>query len=256
LPGGFEMIWIKNISKKFGHMGVLDDISLTVRQGAVTAVLGPNASGKTTLIKCILGLVTPDSGEIHVGDEPVIGNWTYRKQLGYMPQIARFPDNLLVDELFTMLRDLRGGATGDTMDEELIERFHIDSIRRRRLGTLSGGTRQKVNAAIAFLFSPKVLLLDEPTVGLDPVSATRLKDKVRKERDAGVTVLLTTHLVGEVEELADHVVYMLEGRPYFDGSVEELRQSTNQTTLERAIVRLTEKADGQDSLENPEVRNT
>ncbi len=253
--GGADVIWIKNVSKRFGRLRVLDNVSLAVREGAVTAVLGPNASGKTTLIKCILGLVSPGEGEIYVEDEPVRGRWEYREKIGYMPQISRFPDNLTVDEVFAMLIDIRR-ADESTLDKELIDRFDLAAIGRQRLGTLSGGTRQKINAAIAFLFGPKILLLDEPTVGLDPVSASRFKDKLRKERDAGKTVVITTHLAGEVEELADHVIYMLEGRPYFEGTVEELKRKANQPRLERAIVQLTEDADGPARGKDTEVRNT
>lgn len=251
------MIWIRNLSKSFGALRVLDNVSVAVREGAVTAVLGPNASGKSTLIKCILGLVSPDGGEIFVDDESIANRWRYRTKLGYMPQTAKFPDNLTVGEVFSMVKDIRGcDHRGVFLDEELYESFELPAVTRRRLGTLSGGTRQKVNAAIAFLFSPQVLVLDEPTVGLDPLSAAVFKDKVRKERIAGKTVMLTSHLVGEVEELADHVVFMLEGRPRFDGPVDELKRLTSETKLERAIVRLMENPDERPRDENPEVRNS
>lgn len=254
---GCNVIWIKNVSKSFGGLRVLDDVSLAVREGAITAVFGPNASGKTTLIKCILGLVAPDDGGIFVEDQPVRGQWRYRSKIGYMPQIARFPDNLTVGELFAMLEDIRRPLdAGAELDHELFERFELAAVERRRLGTLSGGTRQKVNAAAAFLFAPRVLLLDEPTVGLDPVSTVRLKDKLRAERARGRTIVLTTHLAGEVEDLADGVVYMLEGRPLFDGTTEELGRVTGEPSLERAIVRLTEEPHGRERDEDPEIRNT
>lgn len=254
---GVEVIWIKNLAKSFGGLRVLDNISLAVREGSITAVLGPNASGKTTLIKCILGLVSPDGGEIYVEDEPVSGQWRYRSKIGYMPQIAKFPDNLTVDELFSMIKDIRtSGQGGVVLDEELLDRFEVNSIGRQRLGTLSGGTRQKINAAIAFLFSPRVLILDEPTVGLDPLSTTWFKEKLRKDRDAGKTVVLTSHLVGEVEELADQVIYMLEGRPYFEGSIDELKEMTSESKLERAIVRIMEETNGRSRRKDPEIRNS
>jgi Cu-processing system ATP-binding protein len=158
-----------------------------------------------------------------------------------MPQISRFPDNLSVDELFAMLRDLRGGERD--LDIELFARYDLGGeIGRKRLGTLSGGTRQKINAAIAFMFSPRVLLLDEPTVGLDPVSTAIFKDKIRKERDEGRTVLLSSHLVGEVEELADNVVYLLDGEPFFQGTLEEIRARSGESRLERAIVQMMESS--------------
>jgi Cu-processing system ATP-binding protein len=234
------MIRIQHLCKSYGELKVLRDVSLDIQRGAVTAVLGPNASGKSTLIKCVLGLVNPDSGRILVDDEPIAGQWHYRARIGYMPQIARFPENLSVDELFALIRDLRQNAAD--VDIELFARYELGSIGKQRLGTLSGGTRQKILAALAFLFTPRILGLDEPTVGLDPVATTILKDKVRKERAAGKTILLSSHLVNEVEELADHIVYVLDGKPFFDGSMEQIKQATSEARLDRALVRLMEKA--------------
>jgi len=236
------MIRIEDLNKSFDRLKVLDGVSLDIKRGSVTAILGPNASGKSTLIKCLLGLVNPDSGRVIVDDEAVAKQWRYRSKIGYMPQIGRFPDNLRVEELFDMLKDIRERASD--LDIELFARFDLGAINHQRLGTLSGGTRQKINAAIAFLFSPKVLILDEPTVGLDPVSTAVFKDKVRKEQANGKTVLLTSHLVNEVEELSDHVVYLLDGKPFFDGTVQHLKHRTGETKLDRAIVRIIEEADG------------
>ncbi len=234
------MIRIQHLHKSFDELKVLDDVSLEIRRGSVTAVLGPNASGKSTLIKCILGLVNPDRGKIVVDDEPIAGRWHYRGKIGYMPQIARFPENLTVDELFSMVRDLREDVAD--VDIELFARYELGAIAKKRLGTLSGGTRQKILASLAFLFSPRILILDEPTVGLDPVATTIFKDKIRKERAAGKSVLLSSHLVNEVEELADHIVYLLDGKPFFDGSMEEIKQVTAEARLDRALVRITETA--------------
>jgi len=234
------MIRIQHLKKSFDELRVLDDVSLEIAPGAVTAILGPNASGKSTLIKCLLGLVNPDAGKILVDDEPIAGRWHYRSKIGYMPQIARFPENLSVDELFTMLRDLREDA-GD-VDIELFARYEIGAMGKKRLGTLSGGTRQKILAAMAFLFSPKILVLDEPTVGLDPVATTIFKDKVRKERGNGRTILLSSHLVNEVEEMADHIVYLLDGKPFFVGTMADIKEKTAESRLDRALVRITENA--------------
>jgi Cu-processing system ATP-binding protein len=235
------MIRIQNLSKSFDGRPVLDGVTLEIPRGAVTAVLGPNASGKSTLIKCILGLVNPDEGRILLDGEPVVGEWRYRSRIGYMPQIARFPDNLSVEELFEMLKSIRDRH--EDLDIELYARYDLGAIAKQRLGTLSGGTRQKINAAIACLFAPQLVVLDEPTVGLDPLSATVLKDKVKKERDNGRTVLLTSHLLGEVGELADHIVYLLEGRPAYTGTIDDLRRRTSEERVERAIVRIMEESD-------------
>jgi len=232
------MIQIRHLSKAFGSLRVLDDVSLDIRRGSVTAILGPNASGKSTLLKCILGLVNPGHGSILIDDEPITGRWHYRAKVGYMPQIARLPEHLTVAELFTMLRDLRGEERDN--DIELFARYQLGDMGAKHLGTLSGGTRQKILAAVAFLFSPTLLILDEPTVGLDPIATTIFKDKVRKERNNGRTILLSSHLVNEVEEMADEIIYLQDGKPLFSGTMADLKQRTAEARLDRALVRVVE----------------
>jgi Cu-processing system ATP-binding protein len=230
------MIQVEGLTKSYGKAGVLRGVDLRMQPGRVTAVLGPNGAGKTTLIKTILGLARPDGGRILVDGVALSGAVDYRARIGYMPQIARFPENLTGVELLAMLKDLRGGASAP--DEELIERFRLDDQLRKRLHTLSGGTRQKVNAVMAFLFRPDLLVLDEPTAGLDPVSSGILKDKVLAERRGGRTFVLTSHIMSELDELADDVVFLLDGRVHFAGAVEELKRSARQSNLERAIAQL------------------
>ncbi|HWJ23254.1 MAG TPA: ABC transporter ATP-binding protein [Gemmatimonadaceae bacterium] len=234
------MVEVRGLAKRFGRTEVLRDVDLAVRRGRVTAVVGPNGAGKTTLIKTVLGLTRADGGHVSVdGHEIGRGDAAYRAQIGYMPQIARFPENLSAADLIAMLRDLRRahGAEART-DDELIERFALGDQLAKPLRTLSGGTRQKVNAVLAFLFDPALLILDEPTAGLDPMSSSILKDKVLAERAAGKTFILTSHIMSELEELADDVAFLLDGRVRFAGPVEELKRATRQTSLERAIAQL------------------
>lgn len=233
------MIEISRLTKRFGDITVLKEVSLVVGRGRVTAVVGPNAAGKTTLMKSIIGLTRPDSGSIVVDGVHVNGDERYRANIGYMPQIARFPENMTAAELLALVRDLR--ATGGhplTVDEELVDRFQIATFADKPLRTLSGGTRQKVNAALAFLFSPAVLMLDEPTAGLDPLASSILKDKIRSARTAQRTVIVTSHVMSELEELADDVALVVDGELRFKGSLVELKFSTRQPTLERAIADL------------------
>jgi Cu-processing system ATP-binding protein len=230
------MIKVERLEKAFGKLQVLRSISLSIQTGNITAIVGPNGSGKTTLIKCILGLVKADAGKLYVGDHLLNGEWAYRKEIGYMPQIARFPDNLTAKEVFHLVKDLRN--TFDTTDDELISGFQLEKELHKKVRTLSGGTKQKLSAAIAFLFNPKVLILDEPTAGLDPVSSSYLKDKIIKEKANGKTIILTSHIMSEIQELADRVVFLLEGKVFFDGSVADLLGTAKETTLERAIARM------------------
>jgi Cu-processing system ATP-binding protein len=226
------MIQIAGITKRFGHNQVLDGVNLILSPGRITAVVGPNAAGKSTLIKCILGLTRPDDGVILVNGKPIDDEGAYRSAIGYMPQIARLPDNISGQDLLDMIIDLRGSPV---VHDDLIHLFGLGPHLRKPLRTLSGGTRQKINAAIALLFAPPVLILDEPSAGLDPVSAGILKDRLRQERERGATVVLTSHVLSEIDELADDVAFLTDGRIRFSGPIHDLKRETRQFTLERAI---------------------
>lgn len=234
------MIRVENLTKCFGKLRVLRGLDLEIEAGKVTAILGPNGAGKTTLIKSILGLVRPDGGTIYLRGEPVGEGSRYRRAIGYMPQIPRYPENLTVREILEMIQDLRGESTD--LDRELIGLFELEEQFEKPFKTLSGGNRQRVSASLAFMFRPDVLFLDEPTAGLDPVASSTLKDKVLREREAGRTVVLTSHVMSEVEELADTVVYVLEGTVYFEESVRTLLARTGEPNLERAMARVMIKA--------------
>lgn len=230
------MITISNLSKSFGKLKVLDALNLTIDDSKVTAILGPNGAGKTTLIKCVLGLVKPDQGSIDVNANRINGDSAYRNDIGYMPQIARYPENLQVNEILDMIRDLRNNP--QNQDTELLEAFGMASEMEKAFKNLSGGNRQKVSALLAMLFQPKILFLDEPTAGLDPVSSSVLKDKIARERDRGTTIVLTSHIMSEIQELADEIVYLLDGRIYFRKTVAQILEETGMATLERGIAEL------------------
>lgn len=226
------MIHVENLYKKFGKNEVLKGLDLSIDKGGIFAVLGPNGSGKTTLIKSILGMVIPNRGLISVAENPIKKNWKYRKEIDYLPQIANFPGNLKVKELIRMIKDLRQIPS---REEELIVLFQLKTFLDKKLATLSGGTKQKVNLVLAFMFNSPLLILDEPTTGLDPASLIRLKELIQSEKAAGKTILITSHIMQFVAEVADEIVYLLEGKIYFKGSIEELKTKTNQTDLEHAI---------------------
>ena len=233
------MVEIKGLEKSFGKLKVLRGVDLSIHKGKLTAILGPNASGKTTVIKSILGLVIPDKGEILVEENSVRGNWTYRNSISYMPQIAKFPENLTIRELINMLKDIRGN---NGSADPYLEMFELQSVLKQSLRNLSGGTRQKVNAVMALMFDAPLLIMDEPTSGLDPVSLIKLKEHIVKERVRGKTILLTTHIMGLVEELADEIVFLLEGKIYFLGTLEQLRNSYHEEKAERAIAKMMEQS--------------
>ena len=230
------MISARGIRKRFGRLQVLDGVDLDVPPGSVTAIVGPNASGKTTFNRIVLGLVRPDSGEIVFRGERLNGKANYREQIGYMPQIARYPENLSGRDIMAMVSDVRGDIV--PRDEELIESLRLGPVLDTPFRVLSGGTKQRINAALAFLFRADLLILDEPTAGLDPISAGTLKEKILRERDAGRALIVTSHVLSELDEIADRIAFLLDGTMQFNGSRRELLDSTGESTLERAIARL------------------
>lgn len=229
------MISIDGIRKAYGTRSVLEGISVALLPGRVTALVGPNGSGKTTLIKLILGLARPDAGRILLDDEPIDPEGRYRARIGYAPQAPRFPDNLAVGEVFAMLRALRPGAA---TDESLLGAFGLRAEWETKVRNLSGGWRQKLSSACAFLFLPDVLILDEPTAGLDPIAAGLLKSEIRAAREEGKTILVTSHILSELEELADDIAFLSDGRLRFGGPVATLLEETGMRRLEPAIAAL------------------
>ena len=221
------------VRKAYGDFVALDQVTLSIADGELVSIVGPNGAGKTTLLKTILGLTRSDGGAIVVDGERVDDDPMYRTRLGYMPQIARFPENLSAAELIAMLRDLRGND--ESLDDDLIARFTLDDQLRKPLRTLSGGTRQKVNAVLAFLFRPEFLVLDEPTAGLDPVSSGVLKEKIAEVREAGRTVIVTSHILSELDAIADDIAFLVDGRLRYSGSIHDLKLATRQLDLERAV---------------------
>ena len=226
------MVIIKNLHKAFGKNQVLNGIDLEIKEGGIFAVLGPNGSGKTTLIKSILGMVIFDQGNVEVLGNSIKKNASYRRQIDYLPQIANFPSNLKVKELIKMIKDLRGKTAGD---DRLVELFRLQPFMDKKLGNLSGGTKQKVNIVLTFMFDSPLIILDEPTTGLDPISLLRLKNLIQEEKNKGKTILITSHIMSFVEEMADEIVFLLEGDIYFKGSIKELKNKTGQSDFEHAI---------------------
>ena len=227
----------------------LNDISVAFQKGQVISLIGPNGSGKTTLIKSILGMVKPDSGKIFFKDDYINGGFEYRKHIGYMPQIGRYPDNMKMGQLFEMLKNIRNHPEED-LDEDLIKEYNLCSMFEKPMRTLSGGTRQKVSAAVAFLFNPEVLILDEPTAGLDPLASDILKEKIKKEKKKGKLILITSHILSDLDEFTSHVMYMQEGKMQFLKEIETLREETGEIKLGKAIAQIMKGEDPTASMLN------
>lgn len=233
------MIGIKNISKRFGKLQVLNKVNLECKRGECIALIGPNGCGKTTLIKSILGMVLPNEGEILFNGKTIKNDFSYRSKIGYMPQIGRYPENMSIGQVIEMIKNIRQHKTG--YDEVLYNQFLLPEMRDKRMSTLSGGTRQKVSAILAFLFNPDVLILDEPTAGLDPLAAELLKDKIISEREKGKLVLITSHQLSELDELITQVIFMHEGNVIFHKTIEALRTETDEDKISKAIASILKK---------------
>lgn len=234
------MIIATNVTKKFGKLTALNNVSVTCNRGQSISLIGPNGSGKTTFIKCLLGMVVPDSGFITFNQQNISHDWIYRQHIGYMPQTGRYPENMTIAQIFDMMKDIRKNAN-PILDEELVKLFELESISSKRMRTLSGGTRQKVSAALAFLFSPDVLILDEPTAGLDPVATEILKDKIRKEKSKGKLLFITSHILSDLEDIITEVIYMQDGDLRFHKSLAQLQEDTGEMRLSRAIAQVMQK---------------
>lgn len=226
------MIKIHNLHKKFRKIQVLKDLNLEIKSGGIFAVLGPNGSGKTTLIKSILGMVIPEKGTIEINGNEILKKHDYRNNVNYLPQIANFPGNLSVIELIQMIKDIRNKPAND---DKLIELFGLQPFLKQKLNNLSGGTKQKVNLILTFMFDSELIILDEPTTGLDPISLIHLKEIVESEKQKGKTILITSHIMSFVEEVSNEIVFLLDGKIYFKGKIEKLKEQTDQNDLEHAI---------------------
>lgn len=233
-------IEIEGLYKSFKKLEVLKGIDLTIDKPGIYAVLGPNASGKTTLIKSILGMVIPQKGKVKILGNEIKKNHLYRKDISYLPQIARFPENLKVSELLEMIQDLQK-RKGNT--EELIKGLKLEPYLNVKLVSLSGGTKQKVNVVLTFMYDNPIIILDEPTSGLDPISMVYLKKIIREEKEKGKIILVTTHIMPLVEELADEIIFLLEGVISFRGTVNQLKTEHGGESIEIAIANLLTQQD-------------
>lgn len=227
------MISVKKVNKNFGKITALKQVDLELSVGKSYALVGPNGSGKTTLIKSILGLVIPSSGEIIFDGKSIAKDWRYREKIGYMPQIGRYPENMTIGQLIDMMKNIR--SENANLDDSLIESFKLYKIYDKRMHALSGGTRQKVSAALAFLFNPPVMILDEPTAGLDPISVEILKEKILEEKTRGRLIIISSHILSDLDELTTDMVYIFEGKVHYNNTIHALKEETREKKLGKAI---------------------
>ena len=229
------MIEVKNLTKKFNKFTALDNLNLSFTDSKSIALIGPNGCGKTTLIKCILGLNVIETGDILVSGKSVKDDYLYRKDIGYMPQIGRYPENMTIGQTIQMIKDTRK-VPEDQLDKELLGDFELEKMYSKKMSTLSGGTTQKVSAVLAFMFDPKIIILDEPTAGLDPLASEILKNKIIKEKNKGKLIIITSHLLSELDDIVSEIVFMNEGKIIVQQSVTDLMSEHKSEKISESII--------------------
>ncbi|MFI5048031.1 MAG: ABC transporter ATP-binding protein [Acidimicrobiia bacterium] len=215
------------LEKRFGDVVALDRLDLEVPYGQVVGFLGPNGAGKSTTIRILLDLARPNGGRVEVlGTDPRAGGPDLRRRIGYVPGELRLDERLTVEQTLHSWTRLRGGGVDRAYVDELCERVQLDPSRHTK--GLSSGNRRKVGLVGAFMSRPELLVLDEPTGGLDPLVQAEFQAMVEEVRDAGATVFLSSHVLSEVQRVADHVVVIRRGRAVATGAVDDLRSTARQ----------------------------
>lgn len=222
-------ISIKDLVKTFGETTALDGLDLQVSTGEVHGLLGPNGAGKSTTIRVLLGLLRADSGEVSVlSQDPWNDAVELHKNLVYVPGEVNLWENLTGGEIIDLLTDLRGRESGnDKRRQELLEKFKLDPTKK--FSTYSKGNRQKVALVAALASDVDLYILDEPTSGLDPLLEIAFQDEIKKLKTQGKTILLSSHILAEVEALCDTVTIIRDGKVVESGSLDKLRHLTRTT---------------------------
>ena len=237
------MIKITHLKKQFGERRAVDDLSLFIPAGECFAFLGPNASGKTTTIKLLVGLLNPTQGEIHIGTHNIQSDYIKAKRLiGYVPDIPYLYEKLTPREHIHFILDLYQINISERRDygDYLLDHFGVREYAHTLVSDLSHGTRQKVVFACTFVHAPQVLIIDEPMVGLDPESARKVKDILKMKAEDGCTIFMSTHTLSDAEELADRIGIIDKGKLVALGTIEQLREKSGMSgKLEDVFLTLT-----------------
>lgn len=242
-----DTVETNDVTKRFGPVEAVRDVSFALPEGETIALVGHNGAGKTTLLKLMLGLIRPSSGNIRVlGEDPAAGEFAARRRLGYLPENVSFNAALTGRETLSFYARLKREDSGALAP--LLERVGLSHAADRRVGTYSKGMRQRLGLAQALLGAPRILLLDEPTTGLDPALRQSFYEIIEELRGQGATVLLSSHALTELEERAGRVVIMNQGIKVADGSLDELRRIAQLPTRIRLKVAASGIADVQSRL--------
>src|SRR6266550_8665985 len=226
-----EILAVRDIVKTFAHVRAVDGISFTVRRGTITGLLGRNGAGKTTTIRMITGIFMPDSGAIEwLGGK---NGKPFRDRIGYLPEERGLYKQMKIVEMLLFLAEIKGKRPADVRAaiDRWLERFELTDKRDAKVEELSKGNQQKIQLIGTLLHDPDLIILDEPQSGLDPVNMVLVRNLLRELRDEGKTILLSTHMMGEAERMADEIILVHRGKVVLDGSLEEIRASFGKNTV-------------------------
>lgn len=215
---------LTHISKSFGSLKAVDDVSFEVEKGEIFGLLGPNGAGKTTAIRVLLDIFKPDSGSVSILGGPMSEG--KKDKIGYMPEERGMYQDIPLDRCLVYLATLKGlsPATAQSRLSGYLERFDLESSRHKKVKELSKGMQQKAQLITTLIHEPELLIIDEPFSGLDPVNTQMVKDLLREQCDKGVTILMSTHQMHQVEELCDRIVLIDHGRTILYGDLEDIRK--------------------------------
>jgi ABC-2 type transport system ATP-binding protein len=227
-----DILAVRDVTKTFGDVRAVDGVSFIVRQGTITGLLGRNGAGKTTTIRMITGIFMPDSGEIRwLGSDNEI---SFRDRIGYLPEERGLYKQMKVWELLVFLAEIKGRRPAETRKkvDEWLERFELTDKREAKVEELSKGNQQKVQLIGTLLHDPELIILDEPQSGLDPVNMVLVRNLLRDLRNEGKTILLSTHMMGEAEKMADEIILIHRGQVVLEGTLDEVRGGRNTLHLD------------------------
>ena len=227
-----DAISLENVTKSYDAVTAVDNVNLQVRQGAILGLLGPNGAGKTTTIRMVMNILVPDEGSIHVFGEPISDKT--REAIGYLPEERGLYPRMQVRAVIVFLASLRGmpEAEARRRADEWLERFELKDWADKEVRDLSKGMQQKVQFIATVLHEPRLVILDEPFSGLDPVNATTVKDVMLEMRDRGTTVVLSSHRMEQVERMCDSICLIDKGRNVLDGELRAIKQSYGKNTVQ------------------------
>ena len=235
-----SLLTVRGLWKSYGETLAVADLSLSIRAGEIHGLLGPNGAGKTTVVKCIVGLLRPDRGEILVNGVETTTSESYKSLIGYLPEDPALPEYLTVEEFLGYLARLRSVKPQEAKQRigELMEIFNLTRLKREFIGSLSKGLRQRVAVVSAFIHKPKILILDEPFLGLDPEGQLKVKSMVKQVVEDGGAALISTHMLGMAERFCDTVTILYRGRKIIGGDVRSVKQVVDANSLEEAFIKL------------------